>query len=72
MITIEPCWYCQTQGNNGDPDTFLDKNFRWFVECWNCEARGPHLLTEAEAIDAWNNRFSGAEQEQHEDHSNLI
>ena len=54
MSWARPCPFC-----GGDQTTTWHIGHYikpWVVECWDCNAQGPHAETEAEAVDKWNAR----------------
>ena len=55
-MTIKPCPFC------GSADTGLTRNEvargRYYVECGECQAQGPHVNDLDKAVDAWNVVYS--------------
>lgn len=49
---LKPCPFC------GSTNLVVDSSdmYRWYVECWDCEADGPFADDEGLAIEAWNKR----------------
>jgi Lar family restriction alleviation protein len=51
-MEIRPCPFC------GSADTGLTRNEvargRYYVECGECQAQGPHVNDLDKAVDAWN------------------
>ena len=52
MSVPRPCPFCG--GDQTTPGHIGHYIKPWVVECWDCNAQGPHAETEREAILAWN------------------
>lgn len=49
---LKPCPFC------GSTNLVVDSGdmYRWYVECWDCEATGPFADDKAGAVEDWNKR----------------
>ncbi len=58
-MTLEGCPFC----HQVEPSTCttIEPPMRYYMECWECDARGPIAKTPAEAAELWNRRDGDVE-----------
>ena len=60
----ENCAYCKSEKLNVWQKLGKDIKTKHFVYCKTCGCEGPTAESEAEAIDAWNRRYSPLKNEE--------
>ena len=52
---VDPCPFCgEDRGELADKKILATS---YWIECGNCDARGPRQMTIDEAVDGWNKRI---------------
>jgi Lar family restriction alleviation protein len=58
MDKLKPCPHCGSGDHIRAIDNSSAEKWRCFIQCYECQARGPSRPTTAEACVAWNRRQS--------------